>query len=138
MGLRLQHPHVIRTHKFVTIDHSAPNPDANPTKRARSRDGLVLRHYAGLGDGLHSWIVLEYADRGTLQSVIDKSELRMGRSTWKGGPDMPAVLSIAHDVASAMAYLHAQVCAVCCIVVHQTHKQCAPRVVVDRGTTSTT
>lgn len=110
MGLRLQHPHVIRTHKFVTLTHEAPTVDANPAKRARAGERIVRRHFPGLGDGLHSWIVLEYCDHGTLQSAIDKGALRTEHSTWKGGPNMRAVLTVAHDVASAMAYLHEQVC----------------------------
>lgn len=113
IGLRLQHPHVICTYKFATFDHSARFPHANPSKRARSQEGLVPRNFPGQGDGLHSWIVLEYCNYGTLQSVIDKGMLRTDNSTWKGGPDMRVVLTVAHDVASAMAYLHEQVC-VCC------------------------
>lgn len=115
MGLRLRHPYVIQTHKFVTVDHSSPSADVKASKRARTRERLVQRRFPGLGDGLHSWIVLEYCNRGTLQSVIDRGELRIGNSTWEGGPDMRAVLTVAHNVASAMAYLHKQVwCAGCC------------------------
>jgi serine/threonine protein kinase len=53
------------------------------------------------------WILLELCDRGSLQDAIDRGAfraVRMGRAGSQA--DMPAVVTTALEVASAMAYLH--------------------------------
>ncbi len=102
VGLRLRHPNVIRTHKFMTSEQ----PAQRVAKRARVDIASFASTYAP--DTKHTWIVLEFCDRGTLQSAIDKGLLRTGNSTWRGGPSMRAVLAVAHDIAAGMVYLHAQ------------------------------
>lgn len=52
------------------------------------------------------WMVLEFMDRGSLQDAIDRGWLREGR-TADHGPDYPAVLATAAEVAAGVAYLHA-------------------------------
>ncbi|GIL61223.1 hypothetical protein Vafri_15628 [Volvox africanus] len=51
------------------------------------------------------WMVLEFMDKGSLQDAIDRGWLREGRTT-DHGPDYPAVLATAQDIAAAVAHLH--------------------------------
>ncbi|KAG2487849.1 hypothetical protein HYH03_013566 [Edaphochlamys debaryana] len=62
---------------------------------------------AGGGSSMvQTWILMEFCDRGCLQEAIDRGWLRTERSALNGGPNMPAVLATAREVASALAYLH--------------------------------
>ncbi|GIM13263.1 hypothetical protein Vretimale_16361 [Volvox reticuliferus] len=51
------------------------------------------------------WMVLEFMDKGSLQDAIDRGWLCEGR-TADHGPDYPAVLATAQDIAAAVAHLH--------------------------------
>jgi serine/threonine protein kinase len=61
------------------------------------------------------WMVLEYCSRGTLTDAISRGALCLPGSGGaaggprQGAPDVPRVIKVAREVASAMAYLHGQV-----------------------------
>lgn len=66
-------------------------------------------------------MVLEYCSRGTLSDAITRGALCLPSGAAAGGggagaaearrgvPDVPRIVRLARDVASAMAYLHGQV-----------------------------
>ncbi|KIZ04238.1 hypothetical protein MNEG_3718 [Monoraphidium neglectum] len=58
-----------------------------------------------------TWLVLDYADKGTLQAAVDGGAMRgtggKDRGGAPGGFDLLPVLSTAREIASGMAYLHA-------------------------------
>jgi serine/threonine protein kinase len=56
---------------------------------------------------LETWLVLEYANRGSLESGIDRGWFQSEKtSTGRGPPSLPVLLHIARTLADAMAYLH--------------------------------
>jgi serine/threonine protein kinase len=53
-----------------------------------------------------TFIVMEYADRGSLQEAVDRGWLMKDRSSVELGPNMTAVLATALEVAAAIRFLH--------------------------------
>ncbi|MEW5300051.1 MAG: hypothetical protein WDW36_003011 [Sanguina aurantia] len=72
-----------------------------PVDELDDAEALGLKQY-------QSWIVMEYCDRGSLQDAVDKGWLRTERSTLSGAPNLPAILTTAHEIASAMCFLHSR------------------------------
>lgn len=55
-----------------------------------------------------TWLVLELCDLGSLQEALDAGLLRTSRDPREGVPHLPAILATAREIASAMAYVHAE------------------------------
>jgi serine/threonine protein kinase len=56
--------------------------------------------------GFHDWelyIIMEYCDQGSLAQMIAE---RAFWDTSKNQPDLRSILTVAHNVAAGMAYLH--------------------------------
>lgn len=59
---------------------------------------------------LQVWIISEPCGQGTLETAIARGWLRKGSSALgkaEAGPDLPAILSTAQEIAAALAHLHA-------------------------------
>ena len=58
---------------------------------------------------METWIILEYCDRGTLQSGIDKGFFRLRRTCRPPSePNLRVVLAIAIQLSGALTYLHSR------------------------------
>lgn len=58
---------------------------------------------------METWIILEYCDRGTLQSGIDKGFFRMQRTCRPPSePNLAVVMATAIQLADALSYLHSR------------------------------
>lgn len=53
-----------------------------------------------------TWLIMEYADRGSLQEALDRGWLCLDRSDVSKGANMTAVMATALEVASAIRFLH--------------------------------
>lgn len=110
----LSHPNVVRTLTYATTASQAPNSfedsamGCGDTLSSSCWDSADMNSFGCHTQSVASetWIVMEFCDRGTLLDACDKGWLRTTPSYATGLPHMPAVLATAHEIASAMTYLH--------------------------------
>mmetsp|Transcript_8962 Transcript_8962/g.26850 ORF Transcript_8962/g.26850 Transcript_8962/m.26850 type:complete len:941 (-) Transcript_8962:2021-4843(-) len=117
LGLGLDHPNIVRTIKFTSVERAAARL---PRRRNRlvagatpGSDSLQTSSFGSSSGGsmfprgrMETWIVLGLCDQGSLQAAIDEGTYRCSGNNFEGHPDMDRVLATATEIASAMEYLH--------------------------------
>ncbi|KAK9817045.1 hypothetical protein WJX72_008849 [[Myrmecia] bisecta] len=105
------HPHVVNTYKVCTTSSTNSGPKYNDSANSQDSDisssgsseKLKKSSHAPKRDLLETWMVLEYCDKGSLETALDNHWLH---SPNVGLPDMPGIYCCLLDVASGMDYLH--------------------------------
>ncbi|GAX81182.1 hypothetical protein CEUSTIGMA_g8615.t1 [Chlamydomonas eustigma] len=98
------HPPVHKTQSAVASRHLSSMTKVGGPCRSSHMSNLTSE-----GDSKQwrqTWMIMEYADRGCLQDAIDRGHLCADRFNLSKGPNLQAVLATAHEIATAMRYLH--------------------------------
>mmetsp|Transcript_14760 Transcript_14760/g.44574 ORF Transcript_14760/g.44574 Transcript_14760/m.44574 type:complete len:866 (+) Transcript_14760:431-3028(+) len=124
----LDHPGIVRTLKHTAIilqegqvvgrhnggDSAASGSDSAWADEWFDEGDPNHPDFDGLGapapiTEMETWIILEYCDRGTLQSGIDKGFFRMQRTCRPPSePNLAVVMATAIQLADALSYLHSR------------------------------